>query len=152
MTTHVPVLICGGGRRIIKKEMLLRRDGVFPVLVEKHAGSARQPKARRFNPRSTEIFRLLGLANEVAEASAPLASFSEVLSGPTLAEARPPELNGTMRELREQMARMSELSPGPNVLCPQSVLEPLLRRAAEERGVSVRLGTELVSFTQDDSG
>jgi putative polyketide hydroxylase len=152
MTTRVPVLISGGGIAGLTSALLLRREGVYPVLVEKHAGASPQPKARRFNPRSTEVFRLLGLAAEVAEASAPLASFTEVLTGPTLAAARARELSHTMRERRGQQARMPELSPGPNVLCPQAVLEPILRRAAEERGLSVRLGTELVSFTQDDEG
>ncbi|WP_410567296.1 FAD-dependent monooxygenase [Amycolatopsis sp. cmx-4-61] len=152
MTTRVPVLISGGGIAGLTAALLLQREGVYPVLVEKHAGLSPQPKARRFNPRSTEVFRLLGLAAEVAEASAPLASFTEVLTGPTLVEARARELSGTMRERRRQQARIPELSPGPNVLCPQAVLEPILRRAAGERGVSVRLGTELVSFAQDDDG
>ncbi|WIX91466.1 FAD-dependent monooxygenase [Amycolatopsis sp. DG1A-15b] len=151
MTARVPVLISGGGIAGLTTALLLRREGVYPVLVEKHAGVSPQPKARRFNPRSTEVFRLLGLAAEVAEASAPLASFSAVLAGPTLVAAQARDMSG-MRERRLQQARIPELSPGPNVLCPQVVLEPILRRAAEERGVSVRLGTELVSFTQDGDG
>ncbi|WP_328648822.1 FAD-dependent monooxygenase [Amycolatopsis sp. NBC_00348] len=152
MTARVPVLISGGGIAGLTTALLLRREGVFPVLVDRRDGSSPQPKARRFNPRSTEMFRLLGLADEVDEASAPLAAFSQVLTGPTLAAARPRELTDLLRARRGQQGRMPELSPAPNVLCPQSVLEPLLRRAAQERGVSVRLGTELVSFTQDDYG
>ncbi|PRY39904.1 FAD-dependent monooxygenase [Umezawaea tangerina] len=149
MTTRIPVLICGGGIAGLTAALELHRQGVRAVLVEKHADTSPLPKARRIDPRSTEVFRLLGLADEVDRASAPLAGFDDVLVGPTMAEARAPENMAARRGLAD---RMSALSPAPNVLCPQNVLEPVLRRAAEERSVSVRFGTELVSFTQDDTG
>ncbi|WP_328611113.1 FAD-dependent monooxygenase [Amycolatopsis sp. NBC_00345] len=57
-----------------------------------------------------------------------------------------------MRDRLAQHAKVAELSPGPNVLCPQDVLEPVLRKAALERGVSLRFATELTSFTQDETG
>jgi putative polyketide hydroxylase len=151
VTTRVPVLICGGGIAGLTAALLLRRESVFPVLVEKHASLSPQPKARRFHPRSTEIFRMLGLADEISAASPPLGSFG-VLTGSTLAEAQSPAPSDNLRRMRKRMAGMSEMSPGPNVSVPQSVLEPVLRRAAEQRGVSVRFGTELVSFNQDDKG
>ncbi len=122
------------------------------MLVEKHAGTSPQPKARRFNPRSTEVFRSLGLMGEVERASAPLASFTGMLFGATLADATWPEVTGSLRERLVQHTKMPDLSPAPSVLCPQDVLEPVLRQAAVERGVSVRFGTELVSFDQDHTG
>lgn len=36
--------------------------------------------------------------------------------------------------------------------CPQSRLEPILRAAAQQRGVDVRYGAALVSLNQDDAG
>ncbi|WP_406636157.1 FAD-dependent monooxygenase [Amycolatopsis sp. WGS_07] len=122
------------------------------MLVEKHASTSPQPKARRFNPRSTEVFRLLGLMDEVERASAPLASFTGMLSGTTLADATWPDVAGSVRERLKQHAKMPSLSPAPSVLCPQDVLEPVLRQAAVERGIAVRFSTELVSFEQDDAG
>ncbi|MET1073406.1 MAG: FAD-dependent monooxygenase, partial [Umezawaea sp.] len=152
MTTKIPVLICGGGIAGLTAALVLHREGVRAVLVEKHAGTSPQPKARRIDPRSTEVFRLLGLADEVDRASAPLAGFDAVLVGPTMAEARAPEPTPARAALTAGVGRMAELSPAPNVLCPQHVLEPVLRRAAEERGVSLRFATHLVSFTQDAAG
>ncbi|MFE3176977.1 FAD-dependent monooxygenase [Amycolatopsis sp. NPDC059090] len=152
MTARIPVLICGGGIAGLTAALLLHREGVAAALVEKHAGTSPQPKARRFNPRSTEVFRLLGLMDEVERASAPLASFTGMLSGTTLADATWPEITDALRERPNLHAKMPDLSPAPSVLCPQDVLEPVLRQAAVERGVSVRFGTELVSFEQDDTG
>lgn len=152
MNTRIPVLICGGGITGLTAALRLHREGVRSMVVEKHPATSPQPKARRFNPRSTEVFRLLGLDRELAEASAPLAAFTGMLTGPTLAEATWPELSEGMRERVAQHGQISELSPAPSVLCPQDVLEPVLRRAAEERGVSVRFATELASFTQDEAG
>jgi len=151
MTVRVPVLICGGGIAGLSAALLLQREGVRPMVVERHDGPSPQPKARRFQPRGTEIFRMLGLAQEIAAASPPLGTFG-VLAGSSLAEAQPPEPNRNVRAMRKRMAAMPGMSPGPNVSVPQSVLEPLLRDAAERRGVTVRFGTELVSFTQDENG
>lgn len=152
VSERTQVLISGGGVAGLTAGLLLHRHGVRAVLVEKHASTSPQPKARRFNHRSNEVFRALGLRDAVAEASAPLASFAGMLSGPTLAEAKWPEITPAMRAGIAQYGRMNDHSPAPSVLCPQDVLEPVLRRAAEDRGVSVRFSTELVSFTQSSSG
>ncbi|WP_329065188.1 FAD-dependent monooxygenase [Amycolatopsis sp. NBC_01480] len=152
MTERVPVLITGGGVAGLTAALLLQQQGVAAVLVEKHARTSPQPKARRFNQRSNEVFRSLSLGDAVAEASAPLASFNGMLAGTTLADAQWPEITEAMRASFAKHATMGERSPAPSVLCPQNVLEPVLRDAAEARGVSVRFATELVSFTQDDTG
>ncbi|MBB4689446.1 FAD-dependent monooxygenase [Amycolatopsis jiangsuensis] len=152
MTTRIPVLICGGGIAGLTAALLLHREGVQSMVVERHPTTSPQPKARRFNSRSTEVFRLLGLEQEVAKASAPLAAFTGMLTGPTLAEATWPEISEGARAHAAQHEKLRELSPAPSVLCPQDALEPVLRHAAEERGVLVRFSTELVSFTQDSTG
>ncbi|GAA4549774.1 FAD-dependent monooxygenase [Amycolatopsis samaneae] len=149
---HVPVLIAGGGVAGLTAALLLRHHGVGVMLVEKHASTSPQPKARRFNPRSTEVFRALGLSDAVAEAGAPLAKFTGMLTGPTLAEATWPEMTPHLTAAGAQHAELARLSPAPSVLCPQNILEPVLRQAAEARGARLRFGTELVTFKQDADG
>ena len=150
-TTHVPVLICGGGIAGLSAALLLRREGIVPLVVEKLPAVSPQPKARRFHPRSTEIFRMLGLNQQLAAASPPLGTFG-VLTGPTLALAQPAAASDNLRHMRQRMARMPEVSPGANVSIPQSVLEPLLRQVAEQRGVTFRAGIEVISVSQTDTG
>ncbi|MFE0025286.1 FAD-dependent monooxygenase [Amycolatopsis sp. NPDC059021] len=149
---YVPVLIVGGGIAGLTAALLLQHHGVGAVLAEKHAGTSPQPKARRFNPRSNEVFRALGLSEEIAEAGAPLAKFTGMLTGPTLAEATWPEMTPQLTAAAVQHAELARLSPAPSVLCPQDVLEPVLRRAAEARGARLRFGTELVAVKQDADG
>ncbi|MFX5922224.1 FAD-dependent monooxygenase, partial [Acinetobacter baumannii] len=48
--------------------------------------------------------------------------------------------------------RAFDLSPCTGAAIAQDKLEPILREAARARGADIRLGVEMVSFTQDDNG
>ncbi|QWF83609.1 FAD-dependent monooxygenase [Amycolatopsis sp. CA-230715] len=146
---RVPVLVVGGGVAGLTAALLLRRHGVPTLLAEKHRDTSPQPKARRFNPRSTEIYRSLGLTEEIALASAELAGFNGMVSGSTLVDARWPELTPDLGAKVAMHQEMLSLSPGQSILCPQDVLEPVLRAAAERDGADVRFGTELRALRQD---
>ncbi|MFI7122069.1 FAD-dependent monooxygenase [Amycolatopsis sp. NPDC049868] len=149
---HVPVLIVGGGVAGLTAALLLRQHGVDTLLVEKHADTSPLPKARRFNPRSNEVFRMLGLSDQVSEAARPLAKFTRMLAGPTLAEAGspPPPAGRQPGTAPDPRALFARYSPSPPILCPQDVLEPVLRQAAQARGAQVRFATELVAFSPYD--
>jgi 2-polyprenyl-6-methoxyphenol hydroxylase-like FAD-dependent oxidoreductase len=146
---HIPVLVVGGGMAGLTAALLLNQQGVPTMLVERHQQASPQPKARRFNLRTMEICRSLGLTEPLLAASAPLAEFDGLLQGETLATATWPQLTGRHVEQRGEIAGHS---PCDSLLCPQNLLEPILRRAAEQRGVDVRFGTELLSIEQDDEG
>src|SRR5580692_5728327 len=55
-----PVLISGGGPVGLAASLLLSRHGVRSLLVERHPGTARTPKARGINARTMEVFRQCG--------------------------------------------------------------------------------------------
>lgn len=126
--------------------LLLRHHGVPVTLVEKHTASSPQPKARRFHMRTMEIFRELGLAELVREAARDLAGHDHFAAGRTLAESvqQPLHIAGGHT--------IDELSPEQPCLIAQDVLEPLLRRAAQDAGADIRFGTRLTSFRQHDEG
>ncbi|WP_250508311.1 MULTISPECIES: FAD-dependent monooxygenase [unclassified Caballeronia] len=148
---HTPVLISGAVIAGLSAALLLEREGITSVVLEKKAALSTQPRARRFHPRSTEILRQLGLADAIAAVSPTLGSFG-VLAGPTLAQARPPAMTENLHKMRARLASMGRMSPGPNIAVPQSVLEPVLLQAARERGVTVHFETEPIAFEQDSSG
>jgi 2-polyprenyl-6-methoxyphenol hydroxylase-like FAD-dependent oxidoreductase len=94
--------------------------------------------------RSMEIFRELGLAGLVHDASRDLAGHDHMAVGPTLADAEQLPL----WEASDQGEPIIVPSPELPCLLSQDLLEPLLREAAVNAGVDVRFSAELAGFTQ----
>jgi hypothetical protein len=117
------------------------------VLFERHAGTSPQPKARRINLRTMELFRQVGVENEVIEAASALADFQGMAAGPSLARAQllPFSMPGGIPD-------WGEISPSLSCLCAQDALEPVLRLLAVERGGEVRFGTEVLDAAPDGTG
>jgi putative polyketide hydroxylase len=141
------VLIVGGGLVGLTAALVLRHHGVAVSLVERRGTTSPQPKARRFQMRTMEVFRELGLAGVVHHAARDLAGHDHMAAGRTLAEIQqlplwqPP---GGWPAV--------EVSPELPCLVAQDVLEPVLRRAADAAGAEVRFGVELTGFEQDVDG
>jgi putative polyketide hydroxylase len=145
--TTTSVLIVGGGPTGLATSIMLSRLGVPSLLVEKHADTATHPKAVGISTRTMEIFRQLGIDDQVRDASIDLAfvnSVRETLAGPELGRMSlgypDPEIAAT-------------LSPTSPVACPQDYLEPILLAHARNHDLGeVRFNTELMSFEQDERG
>jgi putative polyketide hydroxylase len=136
------VLVVGGGLVGLTAALVLRHHGVEVTVVERRTTTSPQPKARRFNFRTMEIFRELGLSELVHEAARDLAGHDHMATGRTLAEA-------TQLPLWQPTGvSFVEVSPELPCLIAQDVLEPVLRAAAVDMGADVRFGTELVGFEQ----
>ncbi|MFI5734762.1 FAD-dependent oxidoreductase [Kribbella sp. NPDC051587] len=146
-TDHTPVLIVGGGVTGLSLALFLARQGIRPLLVERHPSTAIMPKARAFNPRSLEVYRALGLEDEIRAHTSLLADFPEMIGAETLAGAERFRF-----DLLAQVRPPEGVSPTDWALIDQDDLERILRAEAVRHGAEIRFGTELVSFETTDEG
>src|SRR5947208_3466974 len=83
----VPVLIVGGGPVGLTASLFLTQYGIPSLLVERHASTSIHPRARGFNFRTMELFRELGLEEQIRAAGSGLANNRGFLIVETLAGA-----------------------------------------------------------------
>ncbi len=140
----VPVLIVGAGPAGLCASNLLSLHGIESLLVEKHPGTSIYPRATGINVRSMEIFRSLGLQDDVHRASfkaEPRIAFSGVLID------EEPHVSPSFRPDH------LDASPEEWTSCSQKELEPILLRAASShRQAQVLFGTQLLGFEESSEG
>jgi putative polyketide hydroxylase len=141
------VVVVGAGLVGLSAALALRAQDVDVRVVERHPGTSIQPKARRFNFRTMEVFRSLGIAPAVAEAARGLASFQGMRAGRTLVEA---ELLAAGPHI--DFSALATVSPEQSCLVAQDILEPVLLSLARDRGARVDFDTEIVGLEQDAIG
>ncbi|MFC4083068.1 FAD-dependent oxidoreductase [Amycolatopsis samaneae] len=146
-TQHATVLIVGGGTTGLSTALFLARQGIRPILVERHPSTAIMPQARAFNPRTMEIYRTLGLEEAIRARTSILADWPGMFGADTLAgeETFRLEMPGPDRP-------QVELGPTGWGLVDQDELEEILHAEAERHGADVRFGTEMISLDTDDDG
>ncbi|MFE0024825.1 FAD-dependent monooxygenase [Amycolatopsis sp. NPDC059021] len=141
------VLVAGGGTTGLSTALFLARQGIRPILVERHPSTAIMPQARAFNPRTMEIYRALGLEEDIRARTSILAGLPGMIGADTLA--------GEERfrvEVLDQLRPPPDLSPADWGLVDQDDLEDVLRIHAERSGADVRFGTELISLDSGPDG
>lgn len=154
---EVGVLIVGGGACGLSSSIFLSDLGIEHLLVERHDGTSKLPKAHYLNQRTMEIFRQHGLAESIIEIGAPLEKFGKVRFQTSLAGEGPlaARLIHEMDAFGGGVLRETYTNDGPILPTnlPQIRLEPLLRSHADQRAPGrVLFGHELVSWTADDDG
>jgi 2-polyprenyl-6-methoxyphenol hydroxylase-like FAD-dependent oxidoreductase len=143
----VPVLIAGGSLVGLSTALFLGWHGVESLVVERHPGTAIHPRAALFNQRTIELYRAVGLEEEIVTASElEFIQNGAIVSVESLGGK---ELEYYFRNINEGV---EDLSPSPRLFVTQIGLEPLLHRRAEELGARVEWGAELVSFESDADG
>lgn len=135
------VLVVGAGPVGLTAGLLFQRLGINALLVDRRSTMNRHPKARNLNVRSAEIFRALGLGDQIREWDFPIEArrvmWLESFCGEKLAEI----------SLDNALAR--RYSPCEPAMLSQARLEELLRNSIKEDDVSIQYGTELIDFTQE---
>lgn len=138
----VPVLIVGGGPVGLTASIFLSLLGIESLLVERHPGTAILPKARALNARTMEMYRQIGLEDEIRAAGMPARFGGMILWSESLAGA---EINRL--QPGRGAAGNAALSVTANCGCSQDVFEPVLRHRAESFGPErVRFDTEMVEL------
>lgn len=143
----VPVLIVGGGLIGLSTSLFLSRQGISSLLVERHPGTAIHPRAVGFTPRTMEMFHSVGIEEAIRKVE-PL--FLQDNNIPLVESLVGQEFDCLQEDLSAYFGDTSSPAQGSGIA--QDVLEPVLRARAEQLGGTLRFGTELVAFEEDEKG
>jgi 2-polyprenyl-6-methoxyphenol hydroxylase-like FAD-dependent oxidoreductase len=130
--TEVPVLVVGGSLVGLSAAIFLADHGLPPLVVERHPGTAIHPRAAMFLQRTIELWRGVGIEDEVVAASnLEFEQDGAIMSVESLGGK---EVEWFFRNVNEGV---EHLSPSPRLFVSQIGLEPVLRRRAEELGATL---------------
>lgn len=145
------VLVVGSGPAGASAALFLAELGVATIMITKYRWTANTPRAHITNQRAMEIFRDLGIEEQVLADATPHHLVGDTVFCTSLAGEEIGRIRtwGTRpdREADYQLA-----SPCLTVDIPQTYLEPILVRAATERGAQTRFSTDYLRHRQDDDG
>lgn len=145
------VLIVGSGPAGSAAALFLSTLGVPNIMITKYRWTANTPRAHITNQRAMEIFRDLGVDDQVLADATPHHLVGDTVFCTSIAGEEIGRIRtwGTRpdREADYQLA-----SPCLTVDIPQTYLEPILVKNATMRGTQSRFSTEYESHTQDADG
>jgi putative polyketide hydroxylase len=154
-TKHVPVLIIGGGLAGLSAVLFLLKQGITPLMIERHQGVSVHPRARGFDVRTMELYRELQLSEAIREAGKALAPAWGIHTSKSLAtylnNKKPKESVASPIQIKGLENLMAQ-TPEAGARCTQDLSEPVLLQAAREQGAEMLFSTELISFSQDKNG
>jgi 2-polyprenyl-6-methoxyphenol hydroxylase-like FAD-dependent oxidoreductase len=136
------VLIVGAGPTGLTLACDLARRGLGVRIVEKSPEFPRSSRAKGPNPRSLEVLEDLGVVDRILAASSAPLIMRKYRDGVAVADTDPHEGQRPTPATPYDRGR----------LIAQWKLEEILRDRLAEYGVRVELGTEVVSYEQNDDG
>ena len=145
------VLVIGSGPAGGGAALALATLGVEHMVITKYRWTANTPRAHITNQRTMEIFRDLGVEDDVLAQGTPHHLMGETVFCTSLVG----DEIGRVRTWGTHPAREADYtlaSPSPNCDIPQTFLEPIVIGHAASRGSSIRFDTEYVGLVQDADG
>ena len=145
------VLVVGSGPAGASAALFLSTLGVPNVLITKYRWTANTPRAHITNQRAMEIFRDMGIEDQVlADATG-----HDLVGDTVFCTSIAGEEIGRIRTWGTHPAREADYrlaSPCLTVDIPQTYLEPILVKNATARGTQTRFSAEYLSHVQDNDG
>jgi 2,4-dichlorophenol 6-monooxygenase len=145
------VLVIGSGPAGGSAALFLSTYGIDNVMLTKYRWTANTPRSHITNQRTIEIMRDMGLEQPVLDAGVPNDLMGDTVFCTSLAGEELSRLH-TWGTHPARRADYELASPASHVDLPQTYFEPILLRAAAERGTRVRFDTEFLSLQQDAGG
>jgi 2,4-dichlorophenol 6-monooxygenase len=145
------VLIVGSGPAGGAAALSLATLGIPNIMITKYRWTANTPRAHITNQRAMEIFRDLGVEDQVLADATPHKLVGDTVFCTSIAG----EEIGRIKTWGTHPAREADYQlASPCLICdiPQTYLEPILVKNATARGTQTRFSTEYLSHTQDDDG
>lgn len=145
------VLVVGSGPAGSASALFLATLGIPHIMITKYRWTANTPRAHITNQRAMEIFRDMGIEEQVLADATEHSLVGDTVFCTSIAG----EEIGRIRTWGTSAAREADYqlaSPGLIVDIPQTYLEPILVRNATARGTQSRFSTEYLSHTQDAEG
>jgi 2,4-dichlorophenol 6-monooxygenase len=145
------VVVVGSGPAGASAALFLATLGVDTVMITKYRWTANTPRAHITNQRAMEIFRDLGIEDQVQADATP----HELMGDTVFCTSIAGEEIGRILTWGTHPGREGDYklaSPCLPVDIPQNYLEPILVRNAAMRGTQARFSTEYLGHTQDADG
>lgn len=153
---NVPVVIAGAGPVGMTLALDLARRGIRVLIVERNATTSRHPKMDITNSRSMELFRALGIADELRAVAVPSSHVFDVswitdFMGVELHRFAYPSADDMRDRIRGTNDGTQPLEPPMRV--SQAIIEPALRKILErEPLVDLSFSTSFEGFQNTETG
>ena len=149
------VLIIGAGPVGLTLALTFGKFGVDCVVIERNDKTTQHPKMDITNGRSMEVFRMLGVAEEIYGASVPNdisldVSWIHTLSSQEIYRFHYPSPNKARKVYKNKNDGTQPMDPAVRI--SQIVVEPLLRdRALRSPHIEILYGWQFAHFEQNDA-
>ncbi|MGO9783076.1 MAG: FAD-dependent oxidoreductase [Streptosporangiaceae bacterium] len=148
---EIDVLVVGSGPAGASAALFLAAYGTSTLMITKYSRLSDSPRAHITNQRTMETMRDMGIEDVLMREATPW----EYMGNTTFCTSLAGEELGRIPSWGTDTARHADYelqSPCTMLDAPQTITEPILVQAAQERGARIRFDTEYLSHTQDETG